>query len=339
RYNGSDRPVAHKVELLGASSVRRGTRAHLRFVDFRVTGIPVLAPLPLSSRLLIAVIVAIAVPFAALAYFIHDVVEKRITRDMTEFLLKNKARDVADKINLLLQERRRDLRYWSGEGTAVAALRDPESPEAHDALQRSLNRFCIDKEVYDLLLVVDRSGRIVAWNTQDAHESDLSPKVQQRLKGADVYETSWFQSAIDGTSAIVDWHLDPLQQVDVAKTTSDPADFSVGYAAPIRDPGSQEGIGVWYSLLDWSVVQEKILDPVAASFAELSTDGAYGSGYAFLWKADAKTIIGHRDRALYGKSVEEVGTNLGRLQAAVRKNPNAVVTYAYPQRTSKRAAV
>jgi len=75
---------------------------------------------------LIAVIVAIAVPFAALAYFIHDVVEKRITRDMTEFLLKNKARDVADKINLLLQERRRDLRYWSGEGTAVAALRDPE---------------------------------------------------------------------------------------------------------------------------------------------------------------------------------------------------------------------
>jgi signal transduction histidine kinase len=282
--------------------------------------------------------VAVAAPFAALTYFVHDVVERRITTDIAEFFLQNKASDVADKINLSLAERARDLRIWSREPTAIAALKDADDVQAHASLVQMLDRFCALKEVYDLLTVIDASGRAIAWNTRDARGEALSPQSQRRLAGVDLFDAPWFRTALEGQFARVDWHLDPLQQEDVSRRSSEPSEYSVGFAAPIRDPDSREVLGVWYSLMDWRWIQVEILDRVEEAIRQLSRNRGYRGGYAFLWKEDADTIIGHSDRALYGEKVSGDRINLPRLSAAVRRDPGRLVLYSYPEGQPKRAA-
>jgi len=296
------------------------------------------APRPLSTSLLLAILVAVAAPLAAFTTFVHDVVKRRITGEIAEFFLRNKADDVADKINLALRERGRDLRIWCAEPAAIAALRAPDDLQARAELVDVLDRLCLLKEVYELLVVVDLDGRAIAWNHHDAHQQPLTPTIQRRITGLDLYETDWFRVAKGGDYRLVDWHIDPLERSDAATPSADPQDYSVGFAGPVRDPATREIVGVWYSLMDWRSIQEEILDRVANSFTTLAPERGYRGGYAFLWKADANTIIGHSDRSLYGREVSGDVVHLPQLHAAVRADPNAMVLYDYPEGRSKRAA-
>ncbi|HKE01673.1 MAG TPA: hypothetical protein VKE69_11730, partial [Planctomycetota bacterium] len=148
-----------------------------------------MAPRPLSTSLLLAILVAVAAPLAAFTTFVHDVVKRRITGEIAEFFLRNKADDVADKINLALRERGRDLRIWCAEPAAIAALRAPDDLQARAELVDVLDRLCLLKEVYELLVVVDLDGRAIAWNHHDAHQQPLTPTIQRRITGLDLYET------------------------------------------------------------------------------------------------------------------------------------------------------
>jgi len=275
------------------------------------------------------------VPFAVFVYFVIDFVGRTVTADAAEFYLRNKAADVADKIDLSLRERRLDLLLWVREPTAVEALLDRDDAAARERATEALNTLCRVKEVYDLLAVFDASGRPVAWNTQRASGETISEENRLRLEGADVYNARWFIEALGGREVPVDWHRDSLLLKDVTFPSKEPSDYSVGYAAPIRDPArSDTVIGVWYSLLGWRAVQE-LLDRAQIDARAVDTE-RYRSAYAFLWKDDANTIIGHPDRSLYGTYVGGPPVNLPELREAVLKNPDGFHIYDY-QGKSKRA--
>lgn len=280
---------------------------------------------------------AAGLPFAAFVYFVADFVERRITTENVEFYLQSKVGDVADKLNVMLQERQRDLVIWSTERTATAALREPDGENINE-LRRTLDLFCKLKTVYKLLIVFDRGGRAVAWNGVDAREKPIRKFSQLRIKGADVFNKDWFQRALEGKRGGEDWHLDPLEVEDVATPSSRPEDYSVGLSAPIEDRETGEVLGAFYSLVSWQSIQCQILDPVSTAAAGLPVSERFQTGYAFLWLSDANHIIGHVNRNLYGKLVSEAPVNLPELSNAVRANPNGIVRYDYPAGTEKRAA-
>ncbi len=282
-------------------------------------------------------LVAVGVPFVVFTTVLLSVVESSIAAENAEFFLRNKASDVADKINLALRERRQDLQLWVTEPIAVAALRDPDDEEARSELRHTLDLFCKLKDVYDLLAVVDRSGRLIAWNSVDAEGTRLAEHRLRRLAGADLYRAPWFQRALAGETVPVDWHLDPLRVADVSVRSTEPSDYSVGFAAPIRDPEGGAVLGVWYSLMGWSSLQEQVLDRVQDYFRDLSKNRQFQSGYAFLWMEDANVVIAHPNRALYGTRVAGPPVNLPNLHVQVRANPNRVVHYDYEGKR-KRAA-
>ncbi|MFN0207200.1 MAG: ATP-binding protein [Planctomycetota bacterium] len=292
-------------------------------------------PRSISTQLLLAVLLAAGLPFAGFVYFVVDVVERRITQENIEFYLQSKAGDLADKINLAIQERRRDLELWSTEPAAIAALRDPGEPVTIPQLKRTLDIFCKFKVVYRLLVVFDRSGRAVAWNPTDPQGSDHSPTIQKRLEGADAFHDHWFQAALRAEKSTVGWHLDPLNVEDVSQNTDKPSDYSFAFAAPIFDPDDKQVLGAFYCLVNWTSIQNEILD-----FGDHTQPGApaYRSGYAFLWEAGDNRIIGHPNRKLYGTLVAEPPVSLPKLSIAVRDNPNGIVYYHYPENTEKRAA-
>lgn len=293
----------------------------------------------LSSRLLIAVLLAAGLPFGVFVYFVAQFVERRITADNVELFLESKVFDVADKINRSLRERERDLALWSGERTAVQALQDSTPPDARDDLQQSIHLFFRSRDAYKLVMVFDRAGRPVSWNTVQRDGNPLSEPLQKRLAGADVYNEPWFQQAIGGARVGIDWHRNPLVVEDVSRRSIEPADYCYGFATPVSDPVTGLILGAVVLLVDWSSVQVEILDTVAVPVtSELRTSlQQYGAGYAFLWQSDANRIIGHHKRQLYDTRVSD-DVKLPELSREVASNPNRIIQYEYPPGTQKRAA-
>jgi len=107
-----------------------------------------------SAKLLLAMVVAVLVPFLGFAYFVSSEMGNRLSRDVVLYFLKSKASDLADKINLLLDERWKDLRIWVEDPAARAFLRKPEDVRRRE-VEGLLDTICREKQVYDLLLIAD----------------------------------------------------------------------------------------------------------------------------------------------------------------------------------------
>lgn len=263
----------------------------------------------------------------------------RLSRDVVLYFLKNKASDLADKINLLLEERRKDLRIWAGDPMARQALTHAADPLLNAELERQLNLFCREKEVYDLLLVATNEGKILCTNTVDRYGTYLSPENLQFIRRQPLEGFSWFVDSKAGKFSQVDWHVSPLLHSETEYFSTDSKNFGVGFSAPIRASNDGPVLGVWYAVMNWSAIQVDVLDQVKKYFQTLQTPESYKSGYAWLWAADANRIIGHENRNLYGREVSGRPVFLPQLKAAaLRERWGVFPEYEWPPGTPKNAA-
>ena len=290
-----------------------------------------------SAKLLLAMVVAVLVPFLGFAYFVSSEMGNRLSRDVVLYFLKSKASDLADKINLLLDERWKDLRIWVEDPAARAFLRKPEDVRRRE-VEGLLDTICREKQVYDLLLIADLQGRVLAANTIRRDGTPLPDALRKRIFAREVHRYLWFAEAAEGHFRAVDWHISPLLHERTDRISADPHDYAVGFAGPVRDADGRV-VGVWYNLMNWSFVQIDILDQVRGYFRTLQSPGSYQSGYAWLWKKDGDTIIGHKSRTLYGKSVSGEPVFLPQLtQAALEADWGVFPEYEFPPGTVKNAA-
>jgi len=290
-----------------------------------------------SAKLLLAMVVAVLVPFLGFAYFVSSEMGNRLSRDVVLYFLKSKASDLADKINLLLDERWKDLRIWVEDPAARAFLRKPADVRRRE-VEGLLDTICREKQVYDLLLIADLQGRVLAANTIRRDGTPLPDALRKRIFAREVHRYLWFAEAAEGHFRAVDWHISPLLHERTDRISADPHDYAVGFAGPVRDADGRV-VGVWYNLMNWSFVQIDILDQVRGYFRTLQSPGSYQSGYAWLWKKDGDTIIGHKSRTLYGKSVSGEPVFLPQLtQAALEADWGVFPEYEFPPGTVKNAA-
>jgi len=166
-----------------------------------------------------------------------------------------------------------------------------------DEINLLLNNYCFQQDVYDLLIVLDVSGRIVAVNTTDRNRTPMPGETISEILGADIAdfseENELFISSITGRNNHLGWYQSRLVQRLYAYQTEDASyQYNTAFSEPIIDPASQEVVGVWINVLNWSYFQN-ILDPVEADLSNLGLS----TGYAFMIASDANTIIGHRYRS------------------------------------------
>src|SRR2546421_8060044 len=107
-----------------------------------------ITPRSVSTKLLLAMTVTVLVPFLSFAYFVSTAMGNRLSRDVVLYFLKSKASDLADKINLLLDERRKDLRIWVEEPVTRDLLTHPVQAVRRTEAEALLNTFCREKQVY-----------------------------------------------------------------------------------------------------------------------------------------------------------------------------------------------
>jgi signal transduction histidine kinase len=275
----------------------------------------------ISTKWVLAVLAAVVVPFVGFAWYVDLKLADRLSNDIVRYYLLRFAADLSDRIDDELAERRLDIQLLAEDAIVIFSLQD-DPKDFIPLLELNFDRIVKKSPGFDLLLVVDAQGRCVGVSSYDSEGVPLGSERVARLHYQDYSRESWFQATIGGQPTLVDHHVSRLlhgaELASAEPPAFTPGDYGVGIAEPIRSTEEPERIvGVFYGLLNWTVIQEDLLDNYieGEAFEGIGSE-IYASSYSWLWKSDADTIIGHPRTELYGKHVSQDPVNLPQLVAA-----------------------
>lgn len=289
----------------------------------------------LSTKLVLAVLGAVILPFLGFAYFIDAQIGTRLKENIVRESLLSLAVDLAREVDRTVREWNGELvllasdmkgdwaideagrearsgaaRTWGPEQAARwAADPDPGAPWAESSLWRRQMTAAFDEEVrirgfYDLFLLVGPDGRLVASSSQKPDGSAWDPATLERFFAHDYADEPWFERAVRGEFVRVDQHRTTILPESFLDTDDPAAALHIGFAAPVeRFLRETETAGVIYALVNWRHIQELVDVPeIKAYFSGLVRDKE-PSPYAWVWAGDADTILGHPNRDLLGERV------------------------------------
>jgi two-component system, NtrC family, sensor kinase len=244
------------------------------------------------NKLLVLMIALSLLPLIGMSLFSYFIGRKQI-EDRITLSLGKMAQDTADKVDLMLRGRKDEIRSMATTYPLIyrgGAQRDPGS------LAFLLNTYCFYHEVYDLLIVLDTSGKIVGINTTDRYLVALPADKLSKLLGENISEfpeeQQLFMSSVTGHSYHHDWYQSRIVQGVYDYRKEDRSrQFNIALSEPIKDPATHEVVGVWINILNWSYFQN-ILDSVEMDLANLDLR----TGYALMLAKNANTIIAHKYR-------------------------------------------
>jgi methyl-accepting chemotaxis protein len=239
-----------------------------------MTGSRITTALRLRSLRVLLVVVVLAcatIPLAGLGLFAWQRSEGDWERNSGE-LLQSEARSTIDKIDRNLFERYGDVQAFaynpdaSGPATTVA--------EAADFYSKNY-------VIYDLLLVVDLTGQVVAGNSVTGDGVAISPA---SYAGADLSAYPWFAQALAlpaGQTYVEDPQVDPLVS---AATGRD--DATLVFAAPVYGPdGTPQRL--WVNWASVPRVIGQIMDEQVAGLAGRGLDVT-----AQMLRSDGVVLVG-----------------------------------------------
>jgi two-component system, NtrC family, sensor kinase len=251
------------------------------------------------NKLLVLMIVLSLLPLIGMSLFSYYIGRKQI-EDRITLSLGKMAQDTADKVDLMLRGRKDEIRSMATTYPLIYHSRAQRDPGSLPVL---LNNYCFYHEVYDFLIVLDTSGKIVGINTRDRYDVPLPAEKLTKLLGENISdfpeEQQLFMSSVTGHSYHHDWYQSRIVQTVYDYRREDRSrQFNIALSEPIRDPSTHEVVGVWINILNWSYFQN-ILDSVETDLANLDLR----TGYAFMLAKNANTIIAHKYRL--NRKIEE----------------------------------
>ena len=213
-------------------------------------------------KLLLLVAALALLPLAGMSIFSY-VAGGRQIQERIRLSLEKMAQDTADKMDLLLRAKKEELHSMA---TTSPLVLGGVSPRAGERLVPLLNNYGFNHEGYDALLVLDRSGVVIAVNTTDRN---MVPIPQARLRGVRgrniaefPAERKLFEASITGHNSHADWYSSPIAEILCDYGPEDGATrYNIALSEPIRDPETREITGVWINIVNWSLFQN-VLDNV-----------------------------------------------------------------------------
>ena len=227
---------------------------------------------------------------------------RRQIHERIRLSLVKMAQDTADKLDLLLGGKREEIHSMA---TTYPLIYQGINEKNRESLVLLLNNYCFNSDVYDLLIVLDKSGRIVGINTVDRNLVPFSEAKLSEIIGQDISrfpeEQGLFAASITGHNHHQDWYQSKLVQKIYQYGSVDRSHrYNIALGADPR-PRTREVVGVLINILNWSHFQA-ILDNVEMDLADLDLR----TGYSFMTAKDADTIIGHKYRSNRYSDTKEI---------------------------------
>ncbi|MEO0650790.1 MAG: ATP-binding protein [Planctomycetota bacterium] len=293
----------------------------------------------ISTKLVATVLAAVILPVSGLAMLIEYRVADRLMLELVRQSLKGLAGDLAEQVNNELAEHRSDIAVWATEPTQEWALDEHEREQvalrqtverapswgraqvlAHgrgesspdlssegnlfrSAQTQSFNRYVRNKPEVELLLLIDADGRLVTCNSRDSEGRALSERMVDDLFDRQWASPPWFARTIAEREAAYNQHVPGWIEGQV-----DPDDYRVGVSHRVDSATFGQRAGVLYASLNWSAFDGLVSSSVVQdTLRGLDPAGEVLSPYAWIWDADADTILAHRDPDLYQASLAAKG--------------------------------
>ncbi|HJO27443.1 MAG TPA: ATP-binding protein [Planctomycetota bacterium] len=277
----------------------------------------------ISTKWVLAVLAAVLVPFLGFAWFVNYLMAERLSYETVQSTLLSLASNLASDLDKELNERRLDIELWADDPVVdlVLGRRGEGEDVLAERLVKRLDKFVKRSTAFDLVVVVDGAGRQVISNRVTPAGKPLGAEVLGAIAAHDFRTEDWFVEAILGEIVLVDQHRSPL--LPAVADSPLPENYHIGFAVPVREQAPRDGAdealwhGVVYGLMNWKHIQRGILEPAPSSFFQGFLGGEIeSSSYAWLWKSDADTIIGHPKYSLIGQRVSEPPVALPQLVRA-----------------------
>ena len=267
----------------------------------------------LSTKWLLTVLAAVVVPFVCFAWFVSWRLERRES-EVVRYYLLSLATELAQEMDEALAQRISDVELLASNPVVswVLGSVDDTNDATFDAQAITLFNALVERErdgrrIYDLVVLLDPKGRPQLSND----DPRFDPAWVANLMERDWSQAEWFQSALAGGVGLLDQHAS-----DLLRPGNRPEDYNILIACGVPDlarPGRHHG--VVFALVNWSHFQDRLNRiPAPSARTGIVTD-VYASRYGWMWRADADTIIAHKDPTLYGKSVAR-DTGLPQLSQA-----------------------
>ena len=231
-------------------------------------------------------------PLMGMSVFSYLIGREKI-QERIALSLGKMAQDTADKIDFMLRGQEKEILSMATTFPLIySGLREADRSSVADLL----NKYCFYHDEYDLLVILDKTGKLVGINTSDRNSVPLPSKKLAEVLGENISkfpeEQQLFASSIAGNSYHRDWYQSKLVQSLYDYRKEDRSyQYNIALSEPILDPATREIIGVWINILNWSYFQN-ILDSMEPDLANLDLK----TGYGLMLAKDANTIIGHKYR-------------------------------------------
>lgn len=300
----------------------------------------------ISTKWVMAVLAVVVLPFLGFAWYVDAFVSQRFADDVVRYHLLGHAAELSDRLDRIVDERRRDVVILSQVKDVSLCLADGDGDaRVFEFTVSSLFDQAVQSSgSAQFILAIDGRGKVLATNRKDSGGEPLDPWTLSALHDRDWAKEPWFQQAMETGEASLDAFrsdLIPLEaDVPLEKR------FHFGFAARVdwervgADPPVP--VGLVLTLVPWSLVQGEISDfGVQSRRSEVSDTGSkrlYESSYAWVWADDSDTILAHPRRDLYQTRVSEKPVDLPEMvKAALESDWGMYPDYSFGG-VEKRAA-
>jgi signal transduction histidine kinase len=278
----------------------------------------------ISSKLILAVLVAVIIPFFGLVYFIDTQIDTRLKENIVRQSLLGVAGDLAGKIDKLIRDCNTDMGLLAssifGDAAINEYLSETKNQRGDKVWRKSqtdlFNQHIRFRQVYDLILLVGPDGKLVTCSTINLDGTALGEEIVRELYSLDFSKESWYKEALAGDISRKDKHKSPyLTGPNGSDLNALPETlYHIGFAVPVKSFSPQDRYsGVLYSLVNWRHIQELVDVPGIKSYFNGLVKDKEPSPYAWIWGADANTILAHKNRKLYGLKVNGPEINLPQM--------------------------
>jgi len=234
----------------------------------------------------------LVVNVVSIALFWGMAIQQQIGSDSLRTAMTHEATEAyLDKIDRNLFERYGDVQAY--------ALSEPARSGNSQRIEAFMNDMMgAYTPIYDLMMVVNLQGKVIAINSVDKNGKPLEVKW---MLGHDYSSEEWFQAAIKdkikpGTAHIMSMH----KEEEVARAVGSDG-YVMNFTAPIRDKDTGRILGVWTNRMSWADVVASITKEEMGALRR-----AMGNEHvqAALLDSEGRYIL-HPDAASVGKVWEE----------------------------------
>ena len=287
----------------------------------------------MRGKILLVLVIVGLLPLILASWLFYHSARDIIVGDRVEIYLKHLSQQTADKLDLFLIERIEEGEAMSSNETIERFLARPDGVPDPEILG-IINEYVQIHEVYDLMVLVDRTGTVRAVNTLNRFGDWLDNRLVASIVNGRISsypeEAAVWQSCLSGKPAAHDWYSSGLVKAlyyfeddDISRT------HHLAFAQPIKDHQTGEVAGVWLNILNWEYVQA-MLDLIETDFKRYNLP----SGRAYLLSRDSFRILAAPQRQGRGSPATEnlIGRDIrrearfGELYGALRQG-GATIRY------------